>query len=349
MTRKRILLIFLAAVMALCGCERRPLEYGNATLNLRLNLNLNVKVNGTMETLPVPEMMRVMFFDPDTYELVTESYLPATGGRISLPPGKYKFIAYNFDTEATLLRNDRNYYSIEAYTNDVTAALKSSMISAIRNGISASTETKSDEDENGLDDEWEAALRQLIENKVIYEPDHLFVSHQDVEVYNIAGDQTIEADAETIIETWRISVRIHNGQYMSSARALLTGQIASNFIGYPKEEGKTDTDVTLLFDMEAGSDADNNEIVLGRFNTFGKNPSDESRLWLTIVIRNTGGDMVEWHKDITDEFFKQKGIEDQIIEIEEVIDIPIPDNTGAGGGFQPGVDDWDVEDIPINI
>lgn len=341
---RRILIILVTTVIALCGCERRPLEYANANLNLRLILNLNVKVNGNMETMPTPEMMRVMFFDPDTYDLVTETYLPAGGGRISLPPGKYKFIAYNFDTEATLLRNDRNYFSIEAYTNDVATSLKSSMINAIRNGIHSGTRSDVSEEE-----EWESALRQLIDNRVIYEPDHLFVSHQDVEVLNISGEQTIEAYAETIIETWRISVRIHNGQYMASARALLTGQIASNFIGYPKEEGKTNTDVTLLFDMEAGSDAADNEIVWGRFNTFGKNPSDESRLWLTIVIRNTGGDMVEWHRDITDEFFKPQGIEDQIIEIVEIIDIPIPDTTGASGGFQPGVDDWDEENIPINI
>lgn len=340
----RILIIALVALATLWSCERRELEYGSVSVNLRLKVKLNVRVNGEFEELPEPEMMRVMFFDPDTYDLVTESYMPSTGGRITLPPGKYKFIGYNFDTEATLLRNDRNYYSIEAYTNEVSNAMRTSMLNAIRYGMSA---TKADEEEDRV---WELALQRLQENPIIYEPDHLFVSHQDVEVYNIAEDQTIEADAETIIETWKISVRIKNEQYMASARALLTGQIASNFIGLPKEEGKTDTDVTLMFDMKAASDADNNDMVVGQFNTFGKNPSVESRLWLTIIIKTVGGDTVEWHRDITDEFFTDEAYEDQTIHIEEEIDIPEPQpGTGGGGGFQPGVDDWDVENVPINI
>ena len=342
--RRRIVILALAVLTVLTGCMRRELEYGSVNLNLRLKINLNVRVNGKFEELPNPEMMRVMFFDPETYELVTESYLPPTGGRISLPPGKYKFIGYNFDTEATLLRNDRNYYSIEAYTNEVSNAMKSSILNSIRYGRSA---TKAGTDE----DAWAAALTKVQESAIIYEPDHLFVSHQDVEVLNIQEDQTIEADAETIIETWQISVRIKNEQYMASARALLTGQIASNFIGLPKEEGKTDTDVVLMFDMNAGTDKYENDIVVGKFNTFGKNPHVESRLWLTIIIKTVGGDTVEWHRDITDEFFTEDAIEDQTIHIEEEVEVPQPDNPGGGGGggFQPGVDDWDEENVPINI
>ena len=343
--RRRFVILILAVLTVLTGCMRRELEYGSVSVNLRLNINLNVRVNGKIEEMPNPEMMRVMFFDPETFELITESYLPPTGGRISLPPGKYKFIGYNFDTEATLLRNDRNYYSIEAYTNEVSSAMKSSILNAIRYGRSATTKGSTDEEA------WEAALTKVQESSIIYEPDHLFVSHQDVEVFNIQEDQTIEAEAETIIETWKISVRIKNEQYMASARALLTGQIASNFIGLPKEEGKTDTDVVLMFDMSAGTDALDNDIVVGQFNTFGKNPKVESRLWLTIIIKTVGGDTVEWHRDITDEFFTEDAIEDQTIHIEEEVDIPQPENPGGGGGggFQPGVDDWDEENIPINI
>ena len=347
--RRRLFIFFLVALTALTGCVRRELEYGNASINLRLNIRLNVQVNGEMVELPEPEMMRVMFFDPDTYELITESYLPAGGGRVSLPPGRYKFIGYNFDTEATLLRNDRNYYSIEAYTNEVSQALKTSTLNSIRYAKSATSSKTSDAGDDD-DDTWELALRKIQETPVIYEPDHLFVSHQDVEVFNIEGDQTIEAYAETIIETWKISVRIKNEQYMASARALLTGQIASNFIGFPKEEGKTDTDVTLMFDMNAGSDVEENDIVVGQFNTFGKNPHIESRLWLTIIIKTVGGETVEWHRDITDEFFTDEAYEDQTIHIEEEIDIPEPTGgSTGGGGFQPGVDDWDEENIPIDI
>ena len=341
--RRRLFILILAVLTILTGCKRRELEYGSVNLNLRLKINLNVRVNGQIKEQPNPEMMRVMFFDPDTYDLVTESYLPPTGGRISLPPGKYKFIGYNFDTEATLLRNDRNYYSIEAYTNEVSSAMKSSILNAIRFGRSATKTSDSDA--------WETALTKVQESAIIYEPDHLFVSREDIEVFNIQEDQTIEANAETIIETWKISVRIKNEQYMASARALLTGQIASNFIGLPKEEGKTDTDVVLMFDMNADPDSEEKDKVVGQFNTFGKNPNVESRLWLTIIIKTVGGETVEWHRDITDEFFMDEAIEENTINIVEEIEIPQPENPSGsgGGGFQPGVDDWDEENVPINI
>ncbi len=79
--KKRIRIILAVLLTVLVGCERRELEYGSATLDLRIRINLNVKVNGKIQNLPTPEMMRVMFFDINTNELVTESYLPAGGGR----------------------------------------------------------------------------------------------------------------------------------------------------------------------------------------------------------------------------------------------------------------------------
>ena len=132
--RRRLFIFAIAVFAILTGCERRELEYGNAVINLSLKINLNIRVNGEFQNLPEPEMMRVMFFDPDTYDFVTETYLPAKGGRVSIAPGKYKFIGYNFDTEATLIRGDMNYNTIEAYTNEVSSALKSNMLNALRYG-----------------------------------------------------------------------------------------------------------------------------------------------------------------------------------------------------------------------
>ena len=340
--KKRILIFLAVLLTVLVGCERRELEYGSATLDLRIKINLNIRVNGKIENLPTPEMMRVLFFDPNTYELVTESYLPAGGGRVSIPPGNYKFICYNFDTEATLLKNDRNYNTIEAYTNEVSSALKASLLAAIHYG-------KSVVENDPETDAWAIALQKVQEGRVIYEPDHLFVSREDVTILNTDGEQVIETSAESIIETWHISVRLKNRQYLASARALLTGQVGSNLISFEHEAGKTDTDVTLMFDMGPGTDDENNDIVVGTFNTFGKNPNVESILWLT--LKTTGGDTVIWRLDITDEFYTEEAIKNKRIHIEEDITIPVPTNPGdgGGGGFKPGVDDWTVVDVPITI
>ena len=342
--KRNLFLLALLALSILTGCMRRDLEYGNGELDIRLNIHLNIVVNGQPEQLPEPEMVRVMFFNPDTYELYTESYLPAGGGRVTLPPGRYKLLVYNFDTESTLLRGDRNYYSIEAYTNEVSSALKNSMLQAIENGISA---TRADGDD---EEAWNLALKSISEKPVVYEPDHLFVSREDIEVLNTTESQTIEAEAETIIETWKISVSIEHPEYIASARALLTGQIGSNFIGLPKEEGKTNTDVTLIFDMAAHTDESGMSVMEAKFHTFGKNPLTENNLWLSIIIRSVSGETIVWHDNITDEYFTDDAQNEQIIQIEERIVVPEPDpSTGGGGGFQPGVDDWDQEIIPIDI
>jgi hypothetical protein len=336
--------VFLLLILfPLTSCRRCPQEYKKSELNIHLNIHLNVITNGQPEHLPEPEMVRVMFFDPDTYDLYTEAYLPAGGGRVSLPPGRYKLLAYNFDTESILLRNDRNYLSIEAYTNEVSSALKNSMLNSLQNGLNA---TKADNGEEA----WNQALEDMALKPVVYEPDHLFVSRQDIEIMDDEQMQVIEAEAETIIETWKISVNVENREYISSARAMLTGMIGSSFIGRPKEEGKSDTDVTLIFDMIPGTDENGNDVLTGRFHTFGKNPASDNRMWLSILIRNTGGQTVEWHQDISDTFLLPDAEEEQIIHVEDDIEVPQPESAGSGGGgFQPGVYDWEQEIIPIDI
>ena len=58
--KKRLFILLAVALTVLMGCERRELEYGSATVNLKLKLNLKVRVNGKVENMPEPEMMRVM-------------------------------------------------------------------------------------------------------------------------------------------------------------------------------------------------------------------------------------------------------------------------------------------------
>ena len=60
--RRRLFILILALLAVLPGCQRRELEYGNVIVDLSLKINLNIKVNGKIQNMPEPEMMRVMFF-----------------------------------------------------------------------------------------------------------------------------------------------------------------------------------------------------------------------------------------------------------------------------------------------
>lgn len=343
MKKERKIVYIVLLFVLLTSCELRPLDQLNKNLFLRLNLELRVD---NVNTLSQPEIMKVIFYDPNTNKRYTEDYIPPEGGPISIPPGNYDIIVYNFDTESTMIRNDNNRLRIEAYTNESSARVRNNTINSIKRSIAQKTKAPTDEENvEPVDSAWLKAIEKLENSKIVYEPDHLFVARDNITVYERTGEQVIETYAETVVETYFLSIRVVNIKYIATATALLTGQIGSNFISLPKEDGKSDDDVTLLFQMTAGTDSLDNDVVLATFNTFGKLPGKESRLWLTIILTSQTGESVVWHRDITDEFLDNP--EKQII-IEEPIIVPIPE-TGTGGGFQPGVGEWDEEHHYIDL
>lgn len=359
------LVVFVVTLVMLASCELRPLSDLNKNLLLRLRINLQIQ---NVDVPPKVEVMRVMFYDPETNRRFTEDYVPSEGGYISVPPGDYKLIVYNFDTESTLIRNDAQLYQMEAYTNEISQQIKNKALSVISKS-KAEIETRSayrraytraegdtvfidDDDIEGdtisdEDKEWAESMDGLENTKIVYEPDHLFVARENITIYNDVEEQVVEVEAETVVETYYLSVRVKNIKHMASANALLTGQIGSNFIAYPKEEGKSDDNVSLYFPLYAGSDAADNDMVHSTFNTFGKLPGKETKLWLTIFLTTQSGQTVEWHKDITDEFMDNP--EHKIIIEEDAIIVPDPPAGGGGGGFQPGVSEWEEEHHYIDL
>ena len=118
----------IRALILLTSCELRPLSDLNKNLLLRLKINLQIQ---NVDEPPTVEVMRVIFYDPNTNRRFTEDYIPSEGGYISVPPGDYKLIVYNFDTESTLIRNDMQLYQMEAYTNEISQQIKNKALSVI--------------------------------------------------------------------------------------------------------------------------------------------------------------------------------------------------------------------------
>lgn len=355
--RVNTFIAFLMTLILLTSCELRPLSDLNKNLLLRLRINLQI-LNVTEP--PQVEVMRVIFYDPKTNRRFTEDYVPSEGGYISVPPGDYKLIIYNFDTESTLIRNDAQLYQIEAYTNEISQQLKNKALSVIskskaeieKGAAQRRANTRADDEVevdtiSDEDKEWAESMDGLENAKIVYEPDHLFVARDNITILNDVEEQVIEVEAETVVETYYLSVRVKNIKHMASANALLTGQIGSNFIAYPKEEGKSDDNVSLYFPLYAATDASENDMVHSTFNTFGKLPGKETKLWLTIFLTTQSGQTVEWHKDITDEFMNNP--EHKIIIEEDAIIVPDPPAGSGGGGFQPGVSEWEEEHHYIDL
>lgn len=340
----RRLAAFLPVLLCvlLAGCERRPLVDVGNTHYVRVYLDEELKnmTTGFYDpTLAKPEyktpgMLRVVLYDAASGKVAAERYLRNRGtdargdyfdGYIVAPQGSYRLLAYNFGTESTLIRNDHLYHGAEAYTNEISDALRSRL----------------------------SGRASLEEEHIVYVPDHLLADRNDLlttaytmdidTLRNASGDHFT---AGSLVLSYYLQVRVKGIEWISSAVGLLTGMAGSAMLhsGAINEENP----VTLYFEMQRGTTSATDEAVLyTTFHTFGKLPDRSNELYLTFDVRTTDGRALTVTLDITDKFSEPDAVEHQWLLLDEVLTIPEPPEGSDGGGFVPGVDDW--EDIETDI
>lgn len=326
MMKGRTVIVMLAAVvMSALSCQRRDFAEKVTEVNLSLNVKTHVANAGEV---PAPETMRVDLYDVKTGKLKYTDYIEAEGGYIHPAPGTYDMVVYNIGTEAVQIRNESDINEIEAYTSEVSAFLKGQLAQFFADiaKIKESQErSKSPADE-----------------KVIYEPDHIFVGRADeVEIPVIyEGEErevVIEVDAHPEVETWKVTVANVKGlEYVQNVVAVISGQAESHFIGRGEDSGES---VSIYFEKKKDME---NKVLTGTFNTFGKHPTEKGILSLDINVTDTGGSDHHFHFDVDSQFQDNPGSH---IVIDDPIEIEEP--KVAGGGFAPSVDDW--EDVNTDI
>lgn len=326
MMKGRTVIVMLAVVvMSALSCQRRDFAEKVTEVNLSLNIKTHVANAGEV---PAPETMRVDLYDVKTGKLKYTDYIEAEGGYIHPAPGTYDMVVYNIGTEAVQIRNESDINEIEAYTSEVSAFLKGQLAQFFADiaKIKESQErSKSPADE-----------------KVIYEPDHLFVGRADeVEIPVIyEGEErevVIEVDAHPEVETWKVTVANVKGlEYVQNVVAVISGQAESHFIGRGEDSGES---VSVYFEKKKDME---NKVLTGTFNTFGKHPTEKGILSLDINVTDTGGSDHHFHFDVDSQFQDNP---DSHIVIDDPIEIEEP--KVAGGGFAPSVDDW--EDVNTDI
>ncbi len=367
MSRSPLILFPTIALLA-ASCERRPLVDPSPTVELavviELKAVLNVNVSVYNEFIPVPkietEMIRAMFYDPETHKLVSQAFLsekterydeegrlvPCLGGDVNISPGKYDMICYNFDTPDTFIRGENDITTLEAYTGEVPASIKAKY--------------------EGLED-----------TAVLYEPDHVIVARDiGLEITPHTGLLVIETEATTIVDTYYIQVRVQGAQYASDASAILSGLSPSNYFGLAERE--TDNPSAVYFNMQKSRDLniqeENKDVLCTTFNTFGKiyhnldNGTSDSRtgtgtkagdgstpegsdLYVTFNVIRSDGKAFDFEIDMNDIFMTENALKRHWLLIDSVIDIPKPDTPsgGEGGGFNPEVEDWQDQEGEVVI
>lgn len=329
------------------SCERRPLVEVTEQVKIRILIKMNTILNVTTgiynDYIPVPEVepkvIRVMFYDPETRELRTQGFISrksvdADGneyieGEVSVRPGTYDILCYNFDTPSTLVENENNWNDILAYTSEISEVIYARFGS--RNEMTG------------------------IKPKVYYEPDHLLVARKEqLHIPEHTELFVIDMEATSVIDSYYIQIRLKNGQYASDATAMLTDLSPSNKFGLNQ---RIHTEYAATFfemhrSIDPASRVDGDEVLCAVFNTFGKrpdgiDPSVESRLFVTFNVITTEGKILEMTVDMDEIFLTEDAVKRHWLLIDQVFEIPKPES--SGGGFKPGGEAWDEENGVVDI
>ena len=314
---KRIVIIILMLSCIFASCERRPILTADYTVILNIDINKDVT---NYEVPKDPSIMRCVFYDSESGAFVSQSFLPPTGGQVSLVPDRtYDVLVYNFDTESTWLKEENWFHKIYASTSLIPDSFKTKL-------RSRTTDSKVDEE------------------NIVYDPDHLFVGRiNDVFVparSTEAPTLILDSNAETVVESWLLDVTEVTGvENVGSIMGVVTGLVEHNKIGLNQ---KSEEFVSVFFDTPV---IDENGRVTARFNTFGYNPESGMNQVLTLVFTDIAGNDHHFDFDVSDAFQNDNGDQHIIIETDQ-IHIPKPMTSGSGG-FVPKVDEW--EDINTEI
>ena len=160
---------------------------------------------------------------------------------------------------------------------------------------------------------------------------------------------TIEAVAESVVETFYIQIKVEGLEYVSSAQAVLTGMVGSNKIGL--RQRVTDKENAVYFTL-VKSDDKGAPVLCNVFNTFGRIDGSKNDLWMTFDIHTIDGRVLTKEYDISHLFDTDDFKQHRWLLFEEVLVIPPPPVTPpnqTGGGFEPSVDDWSDERHEIEI
>lgn len=337
MRRYGTILLSIMLILAGASCQRRPFSDNTTAVNIKLKVKTDVTHSRAASDV---ETMRIDLFDPETGATVYTDYISPEGGYIYPVPGDYDLLVYNIGTESTIVRNEQNRNTVEAYTNEVSAYIKAQMEAFLAQRAEARRQMAAEKAETKN----ETTKDPVIEGteKIVNEPDHLYVGHMPsltIPAFDLGEERVIslEVEASSVVETWKITVSPVEGlQWVSSITALITGQTESHFVGLDR---KSDGVATIYFEM--GGDKENKAIT-GYFNTFGKNPDYSSFLSLDLNIVDNAGEEHHYHFDLTDQFFDNDEYH-LIVENPIVIEEPKVE----GGGFVPSVGEW--EDVTTDI
>ena len=308
---KALSVLLLSA--ALTSCQKELCYDHNHGGRSALHVNFDWSAYPEAE----PTEMSLMIFAEGS-QPVQIPFKGKEGGDISLAEGSYGLIGYNNDTE--LQTRGRDWGDFEIYSQASELNTFSRMFASTRN-IPRSRGTES--------------------QPVIYEPDSLWTSAlNDVTVSETSWGQTVIMPMKTANTFFSFVIdNVDNLDLVTELAGTLSGMSGS---WYPATEMPSDDECIIPFPLEKTGETS----IGGYMNSFGHcpNPDAPHEHHLVVYVEMNNISKYYYSVDVTEKVHEVWN--GGVIHIER---LPLPLPVSGGGGFNPGIDEWNEVHIDIDL
>lgn len=315
-----------SVLFVLNACQHIPLKDPSDGLYIVFDF---VFVDGEGENAPaskssitdIVSVMHVLLYERESHRFVQEAYLPPEGGHVDIAPGYYDLIAFGEGSEVVRTSGLSSRGDAYAYCESLGMSVKMS---------------KTSEDGSAV---------QNISFPLINEPDGFVVAtSENVNVPDTGqgGSQTVRIEMKVfpLVSEWTFeAVDVTGVEHIRSMNCYVTGQVPGRFMW----DSHIGQDLCAIgFDVRYDEEQ---AVLRGKFNTFGKHPQALSNVFLNVMVQNSSGGLFQWIFDVSEQFDNPDNT-DHLLRVSSAIVVPVAE----GGGYTPEVDDWSAEivTVPLN-
>lgn len=268
--------------------------------------------------------MSLYLYPEDGGEMLRYDFSNAVGGVVEIPPGKYRVLCVNNDTETVLLRGTDKYDTFEAYTRP------SYLLEPLGMLVDPTSANPTGE-------------------AVVLQADRLWIGRElSVEILPATFGSTAPHDQEITLypeaESCSYTVEIRNVtnlQYVSALCFSLSG-LSGNLLA---ADGTRSPERSMIpFDARADVPA---FLITGGFHGFGLSTSENTKRTLTLYAILSSGAKQYYTFDVSAQVNGAANPKNVHIVIDG-LSLPKPIVEGSGG-FTPQVDDWVGENIEMDM
>lgn len=307
--RIQLILGLWLLLLIVAGCSYRDILDDYPVAGVKITLDWK----GVTEKLP--EGVRCIFYSNDGAGRRIDNFLSVTGGEMSVPPGHYSVVVYNFDSQSILIKGDESYETIEAYTNYCSSSRSQNMV---------------------------------------WGPDALYVVNiDDIEIRDTDGmAMELTWKPKAVVQTNPFSLKVKRLENVASISGNIEGMANCYLLG--KGYGKSDG-CTIHFEAGKGDGAIEGEFTtFGMPGVIGTRADNEVTMKLMLMkIDNTVQEVKIDITEVVATTSPPAGegevgevIPPPIIELPEDTEIEVDEVTAIpdGGGIGGSVDDWGNEE-----